>query len=395
MLDFEIIGIDGGASKISGWQVLVDQETMTFSLSDNCITKEYRHCKGFDENFKPLSLNIQLEEMSGEKMLTDKEKSQGEVFMNACAELISEFHKKLNGRKLLVGIGMPGLKSKDKRGIVALANGPRMPDYLSIVENKLNNKGVELLAPVSALGSDADYCGLGEEYAENGLFRYCSNAYYLGGGTGVADAVKLNNEVIPFDNLNEWIAKTWEMAADDNLSLERFTSASGIQFLYSRHRGIPLAQLNEAGIFPAQILKLALDNDTCALSTMTDAGRYLARLFYERITTFYFGWTSHFRFISPDKKPLKSRHPYAGTLLERIIIGQRLGELVCRSKDTRVLYPDIIDELTRLIAMTDDPVFRAHYLEGGALRKDLIRSSKLREAPALGAGIDAFISKFN
>ena len=394
MKDFELIGIDGGASKISGWHIIVNPETGTFRLSNNCVIKEYRYYNGFIEDFKPLLLNTQLSEMSGEIILTEKEKIQGEVYMNACTDLIAEFSDMLGGRKLLVGIGMPGLKSNDKRGIVALANGPRMPDYLNVVEKNLSNKGIELFAPVSALGSDADYCGLGEEYAGEGMFRWCKNAYYLGGGTGVADAIKLNDLVIPFDQLNEWIAKTWEMTSDDNLTLERYTSASGIQFLYSRYCGIPVADFNEAGLFPDQILKLALGNEPCAVSTFSDVSRYMAQLLYERITTLYSGWQAHFGFISPQKLPLKTKHPYTGTLLDRIIIGQRLGDLVNKSKDSPLLYRQIIDELSHHIANTEDEIFRHHYLSGNKFREELLCTSKLREAPAIGAGIDAYITKF-
>ena len=133
---------------------------------------------------------------------------------------------------------MPGMKTKDKHGISAIANGPRMPKYCQYIENKLEKNGIELLTPIDHLGSDADYCGLGEEFSSDGSFTNYKNSYYIGGGTGVADALKLNDKVTPFDQTKKWIAKTWEMKNDYGISMERYTSASGIQSIYGNYANI-------------------------------------------------------------------------------------------------------------------------------------------------------------
>jgi predicted NBD/HSP70 family sugar kinase len=332
--------------------------------------------------------------MNGHIELTQDELVQGEVYISACADVITEFAAKNKGKKLLVGIGMPGLKSKDKRGIVALANGPRMPLYAERVEQKLEERGIKLFSKIAVLGSDADYCGIGEEFAGEGEFKNCTNAYYLGGGTGIADAIKLNGKVIPFDEVKEWIAKTWEMIADSGLSLERYTSVSGIQFIYSRYSGILVEELNNKSVFPPQILDSAYNGDSNSLDTYNDISRNLSKLIFERITTLFFGWQNHFEFINPNKPKLICDHPFKGTFLDKIIIGQRLGELMKASKGSGILYDKVIDHLTELVKKTNDIQFKNHYLKEGNFNYKLIFFSNLREAPAIGAGIDAYFNKY-
>lgn len=389
-----LLGIDGGASKISAWEVLFDKEHNSFSLGTLNIVREYRHYDEFIQSFTPVELSCQLSEMNRYIELTQDELVQGEVYISACADVITEFAAKNKDKKLLVGIGMPGLKSKDKRGIVALANGPRMPLYAERVEQKLEERGIKLVSKIAVLGSDADYCGIGEEYAVEGEFKNCTNAYYLGGGTGIADAIKLKGKVMPFDEVKEWIAKTWEMKADSGLSLERYTSVSGIQFIYSQYSGINVEELNNRSVFPPQILNAAYNGDKNSIDTYNDISRNLAKLIFERITTLFFGWQNHFEFINPDKPKLLCDHPYKGTFFDKIIIGQRLGDLMKESRGSGVLYDKVIDYLTEFVNNINDIQFKKHYLKERNFNQELIFFSSLREAPAIGAGIDAYFNKF-
>ncbi len=389
-----LIGIDGGATKISAWEVVHNKSDRTFSLGKLNVVREYRHYDEFIQSFKPVELSVQLSEMHSNIELTQDEMVQGEVYIRACADVIAEFAAKNKDKKLLVGIGMPGLKSQDKRGIIALANGPRMPFYADRVEQKLEQSGIKLFSKIAVLGSDADYCGIGEEFAGAGEFKNCANAYYLGGGTGIADAIKLNSRLLPFDEIKDWLAKTWEMKADSGLSLERYTSASGIQDIYSRYSGIPVEELNNRSVFPPQILDSAQHGDRKSLETYNEISMNLAKLIFERITTLFFGWQDHFAFINPNRpKPLRE-HQYKGTLFDKIIIGQRLGDLMKVSKGSGVLYDKVIEYLTEFIKKTNDKQFRKYYLNEEKFNEKLIFFSRLREAPALGAGIDAFLHKF-
>ena len=94
-----------------------------------------------------------------------------------------------------------------------------------------------------------DNCGIGEEYGKDGLFKDIQNGYYIGGGTGTADALKLKNELIPFDSISSWIAKSWEILNENNISMEQYTSLKGIQSIYSNYSEIPINELCNESIY--------------------------------------------------------------------------------------------------------------------------------------------------
>lgn len=387
-----LLGIDGGATKLSGWTVEFNQNTGLFRLGNLNIQKKYSDYQGYNENFKPVDIKTQLEEMNDHIFIADEEKVQADIYMKAAADVAIELLQIYEDKKALIGIGMPGLKTKDLRGISAIANGPRMPAYCNLLEEKIHEQSLELLAPIAHLGSDADYCGLGEEYSENGLFRNIDHAYYLGGGTGVADALKLNGKLVRFDHAKQWIAKAWEMKCEKGNSLEQYASASGIQKFYSHYSKISVQDLNKNQIFPIQILEKALQNEKAAYDTITEVGKHLAKLLFERITTIYSGWSEIFSFLNPNKEMLTMEHEYRGILLDRIIIGQRLGDLLLKSRGTKILWPQIMEGLSELIHTTGEKKLQEHYLKNGKFHEEIIQISNLREAPALGAGIDALIS---
>ena len=387
-----LVGIDGGASKLSGWIVEFNKDTHLFRLGNLNIQKKYSDYHGYNENFKPVDIKTQLKEMNTQILIAKEEKVQAEIYMKAAADVVIELLQTHKDKNALIGIGMPGLKTKDQRGISAIANGPRMPGYCDFLEDKIYKQGLELVAPIAHLGSDADYCGLGEEYSENGLFRNIDNAYYLGGGTGVADALKLNGKLLRFDHAKPWIAKAWEMKCEKGNTLEQYASASGIQKTYSQYSKISIQDLNRNQIFPIQILEKALKNEKAAYDTINEVGKRLAELLFERITTIYSGWSGIFSFLNPNREMLTSDHEFKGILLESIVIGQRLGDLLLKSQGTRILWPEVLKDLGEMIQKTGENKLIEHYLRNGKFHEEKIQISKLREAPALGAGIDAFIS---
>lgn len=387
-----LIGIDGGASKISGWTVEFNQNTGLFRLGNLNVQKKYSDYQGYNKYFKPVSLKTQLSEMNSQFFIAKEEKDQAEIYMKAASDVIAELLQTYKDKNALIGIGMPGLKTKDLRGISAIANGPRMPAYCDFLEAEIYKQGLKLTAPIDHLGSDADYCGLGEEYSENGLFRNIDHAYYLGGGTGVADALKLNGKLVRFDFAKQWIAKTWEMKCKKGNSLEQYASASGIQKIYSHYSKISIQDLNKNQIFPIQILEKALKNEKAAYHTINEVGKHLAELIFERITSIYSGWSGKFSFLNPKREMLSRDHEFRGILLDRIVIGQRLGDLLLQSRKTKILWPEVLKDLCEMIHTTGDTRLMEHYLRNGKFYEEIIQISRLREAPALGAGIDAFIS---
>jgi len=387
-----LIGIDGGATKVSGWIINYQEQTKLFHISDINLQKKYSDYPDHNPGFTPVDIKTQLVEMNKKIHLTNEEKKQGDVYMNATADVIIGLLKKFPEKKAFIGIGMPGLKTADKRGISAIANGPRMPGFSEYIESIIREENLPLGAPIAHLGSDADYCGLGEEYSADGLFRDVQNAYYLGGGTGVADALKLEGELIPFDQTKNWIAKAWEMQCDTGISFERYASAAGIQFIYSRYGNISVEELNNNHIYPPQILGKALSGDKAAVDTINDVSINIATLIYERITTIYSGWTGLFSFVNPARELTEKDHKYRSVLLDRIIIGQRLGDLLDNSKQTPLLWSRIIERLSELFNKNNENRLKKKYLQNGRFREDFITISKLREAPAIGAGVDAWLT---
>lgn len=386
-----LIGVDGGATKVSAWEIVYDKQQSTFVLGAANAVKSYRQIEGFIPDFKPVELTVQLNERTAEIHPTNDEKRQATVYVEACAQAVHELTQQTGKSEVLIGIGMPGLKTDNKRGIAVVANGPRMVDYADRLEQRLLELGIQLAAPIAHLGSDADYCGIGENYAQEGLFRSVSNAYYLGGGTGVADAMKLDGKLVTFDSAKEWMAKTWEMKSAEGISLELVTSVSGIQRTYAGFAGKILEELNEAGIYPLQISGLAKDGEEAAIRTFEVVNQNLARLLYERIVTLNQGWKNLFGFVNPNRPALNTGHANEGKVFEVLIMGQRLGELFDDENGKEIVRKPVLAQLHELVqnsAFLPSDV-KEHYKNIDAV----VQVSKLKEAPALGAGVDAFLTR--
>lgn len=385
-----LIGIDGGATKVSAWEIILNKLNSTFSLGEINSTKSYREIEGYIPDFKPVDINIQLKEREAAKP-TANEKQQEGVYVEACALAIQELAQKVGTSEVLLGIGMPGLKTANKRGIAVVANGPRMVDYSDRLEQRLTELKIKLISSVDHLGSDANYCGIGENYSDAGIFRTCKNAYYLGGGTGVADAMKLDGKLLTFDNAREWMAKTWEMKTEDGLPLERVTSVSGIQRTYAEFANKTIEELTAAAIYPLQISELAAKGNAAAIKTFEVVNSNLAKLLFERIVTLNCGWQNYFEFGNPNRTPLINEHQYLGKVFDVIVIGQRLGDLFDDKTGKEVVKKPIMQQLHNLIQ--DSKILSAQVKLHYKHLDEIIEISKLREAPALGAGIDAFLSK--
>ena len=74
---FTLIGIDGGATKVSGWIVNYDEDLLLFDLAEINSEKKYSEINGFISGFKPVELTTQLKEMESKSFnLTDDEIQQ-------------------------------------------------------------------------------------------------------------------------------------------------------------------------------------------------------------------------------------------------------------------------------------------------------------------------------
>lgn len=388
--EYIIIGIDGGGSKVSAG-IIESKDISTFTIK-SLSQQYYNERSEFNSDFSPVAMDIQLNEYNTEEYnVTNDEVLQGKA-------IIESFHNSIINlnidKPILMGIGMVGLKTKDLRGIGAIANGPRIPNFCIQLEDALHKSNIHLHKPIQYIGSDADNCGIGEEYGKDGLFKDIQNGYYIGGGTGTADALKLKNELIPFDSISSWIAKSWEILNENNISMEQYTSLQGIQSIYSSYSEIPINKLCDESIYANEIFSRALENEQAALLTCADITKYMSTLIVERVETIFSGWQNKFGLLNPKHSLLINNHPYKNNLLERIIIGQGLGKLFHLSKNTPLLWDPLHNNIYDMIQKSRvlPSEAKKFLFENGTLKKGFIMTSNLDNSALLGAGVTAIYS---
>ena len=388
--EYIIIGIDGGGSKVSAG-IIESKDISTFTIK-SLSQQYYNERSEFNSDFSPVAMDIQLNEYNTEEYnVTNDEVLQGNA-------IIESFHNSIINlnidKPILMGIGMVGLKTKDLRGIGAIANGPRIPNFCIQLEDAFHKSNIHLHKPIQYIGSDADNCGIGEEYGKDGLFKDIQNGYYIGGGTGTADALKLKNELIPFDSISSWIAKSWEILNENNISMEQYTSLKGIQSIYSNYSEIPINELCNESIYANEIFSRALKNEEAALLTCADITKYMSTLIVERVETIFSGWQNKFGLLNPKHSLLINNHPYKNNLLERIIIGQGLGKLFHLSKNTPLLWDPLHNNIYDMIQKSRvlPSEAKKFLFENGTLKKGFIMTSNLDNSALLGAGVTAIYS---
>ena len=388
--EYIIIGIDGGGSKVSAG-IIESKDISTFTIK-SLSQQYYNERSEFNSDFSPVAMDIQLNEYNTEEYnVTNDEVLQGKA-------IIESFHNSIINlnidKPILMGIGMVGLKTKDLRGIGAIANGPRIPNFCIQLEDALHKSNIHLHKPIQYIGSDADNCGIGEEYGKDGLFKDIQNGYYIGGGTGTADALKLKDELIPFDSISSWIAKSWEILNENNISMEQYTSLKGIQSIYSNYSEIPINELCNESIYANEIFSRALKNEQAALLTCADITKYMSTLIVERVETIFSGWQNKFGLLNPKHSLLINNHPYKNNLLERIIIGQGLGKLFHLSKNTPLLWDPLHNNIYDMIQKSRvlPSEAKKFLFENGTLKKGFIMTSNLDNSALLGAGVTAIYS---
>ncbi len=376
-----LIGVDGGATEAKAHHVRCGdvRRPRDFALGTAAASREYERRPGFE----PVSVTEQLRQRdAGEIDVGDGEREQAALWIEAACEAVADVVRQVGAGHVLIGVGMPGLKTPDGRGINALNNGPRMPDYLDRFERRLSELEITLAAPVAALGSDADYCGLGELHAEEGLFRDVDHAYYVGCGTGIADAMKLGGRLVTFDESRAWIQKSWQMPSSLGPTFEKLVSAKSLNDVYARLLG---------GLGPDRPRFPEVDaagGDPTARAWLDCAACVLAELIFERMQTVFAG-----RADAPHRgesyAALQTTHRYLGTRLDRVVIGQRVGQIYA-DPAYRSVFADRLDaHLAVMVERSGRAALVAHCLENGRLKAGLMQASRLRAAPALGAAIAA------
>lgn len=388
--DYQLIGIDGGATEAKAHLIQLggSPQAPKFSIGPQQSLRKYERVAGF----QPVPVADQFKQRDeGTLQIGDAEREQAENYISASAEVVKEVLSMSNGpRRVLIGIGMPGLKTPDGRGINVINNGPRMPHYLARLEELLKGAGVDLVKPIARLGSDADYCGIGEEYAEGGAFRGVANAYYAGLGTGVADAMKLHGKLVTFDQSKEWIQKSWQLMSSYGVTFEKIVSAKSMNVLFASLLGREGDSFVNVGRFPQDD---AVAGGPVGKYVMHTMAAVLAELLFERVVTITKGRHA-VSWRGPAYAALKSDHPFVGTFLDRVVIGQRLGMVYADAKYAEVFRKPLDEILAAIIAERGEDDLKKRHLKPGTKKPELVDGfvygSTLRAAPAVGAAVAAY-----
>lgn len=335
-----LVGVDGGATEVKANEVVQLEAD-----DEGCARLDVGHAAAFQcpsrARFEPVALSVQLhaheEALSSSNAVvpTSEELAEAELWIECAAQAVLSVAAIRKTARIVIGMCMPGLKTSDSRGITVMKNGPRIPDYLDRLETRLLREGLQLEGSIAGLVSDGFACGLGERTAHDGALRDVNDAYYIGGGTGLAECFVIEGEVLALDALELRLKKAWQMESPRGGTFETLLSMGGMN-----------ARCAGGGF----VERLALAGDREARMVLLDAAETLADLIGERVAA------------------IKSRG--RGTL-ERVVVGQRLGAVLA-------------DPAMR--AIFADPVQRAVERRLGADQaRGFLVASTLRAAPAIGA----------
>ena len=270
MADHIVVGIDCGATKGMVQTASFDRELNRVTPGNTNVEYSYSDHSKWNENFLPINLDIQRSEYpDGSISLTEAEINQGSVIIETIQKAISDTNTDS------AGLCFPGIK--DDKGVVIMANGPRIPDLVERIE------GIE------SLFNDSDCCVLGEWRSTVGKMQDCKNAIYIGGGTGIADGIILDGKLIDF-NRTEKIKRSWELQLADG-SVESQLSPAGMINQNNKLYGSNINSLVELS-----------ESDGCMV-IFEKAIEAFSFLIQDRIDFFYIN----------------------NSIIEKIVIGQRLG----------------------------------------------------------------------
>ena len=96
-----------------------------------------------------------------------------------------------------------------------MANGPRIPNLAHHIH------------PVKNILNDSDCCVTGELKSTIGMMQDTRNGIYIGGGTGIADGIILNGEILNLIN-TVGVPRCWEINVSSNETVETLLSPAGM-----------------------------------------------------------------------------------------------------------------------------------------------------------------------
>ena len=292
MADSHILGIDCGGTKVMAQSASFNSESGLVSPGEFYLEENYSDSPNWNPKFISVHLDLQRQEFAaGNICLTEAEMNQGDVMVETIKTVISEIpinsspFKGENKRGVNINIGLcfPGIKNDG--GVVIMANGPRIPDLLERIQG------------IDSIYNDSDCCVVGEWKATIGKLQNCKNAVYIGGGTGIADGIILNNELIDFTKRDD-VKRSWELIMENGQSVESCLSPKGMidHWNFSQKEKVKsLDQLSQ---------------------------KENAKLIFEKTV-------EAFSFLIQDRVQFFRSN---NAIIEKIVIGQRLGMFMADSK---------------------------------------------------------------
>jgi hypothetical protein len=208
MSDDLLAGIDCGATKVMVQSGVYSSKTNKISPGPINLEFYYSDHPDWDSKFMPVPLDTQKSEYQSDNIsLSYEEINQSNVIIDTIVSSIKiiENHK--------IGLCYPGLKNH--KGIVVMANGPRIPNLTHHIH------------PVKSILNDSDCCVIGELKSTIGMMQDTRNGIYIGGGTGIADGIILNGEILNLIN-TVGVPRSWEINVSSNETVETLLSPAGI-----------------------------------------------------------------------------------------------------------------------------------------------------------------------
>ena len=292
----KILGIDCGATKIIAQSCFFNNHNSIITPDTFQIEISYSDNPNFDRKFIPISIDKQKKEAAqGEYNISKEEIYQSDAIMATITNAIYEYSK--NDSIELIGLCFPGIKTPKKDGISIMANGPRNIEFI----RKLNEKVEYILKNkinIDKIYNDSDCCIIGEWKTSIGKLRGCKNAIYIGGGTGIADGLILNNKIVNL-NIYQNIKKSWELIMPSGESVEQCLSLGGMINQWNSKNEVPVSGTIE-------LFNYVKSGNEFAINIIKKAAKAFNYLLKKRIDFF------QSKNVVPDK----------------IIIGQRLGSIV-------------------------------------------------------------------
>jgi len=278
MVNRQLLGIDCGGTKVLAQSASFDSETGLVSPGEFHLEVNYSDSPNWNPNFIPIHLDLQRQEFSERNIfLTEPEMDQGDVIVETIQNVI------FKSESDSIGLCFPGIKND--RGVVIMANGPRIPDLL------------ERIPEIDTLYNDSDCCVVGEWKSTIGKIQNAKYSVYIGGGTGIADGIILNGELIDFNERDD-VKRSWELIMENGQSVESCLSPKEMidQWNFSnKDKVITLDQLSK--------------NENSKL------------IFNKAIIAFSYLVQNRIQFFRSNN-----------SIIEKIVIGQRLGMFMADSK---------------------------------------------------------------